>query len=267
VATLDEVTTPAPDGTLTLHEGWRQGHGVYGGLTIAAAIRAIEAKVGDPRRLVRSVTAELPGPTLPGEAAFSVDILRSGSSVTVARAALAQSGEVTTHVVAVLAATRDAPSPPTWRDLTPPTAPAWSSIAAIPPEVPGRPEFTQYFEYRLVAGVPFGGSPASDDAPAEAIGWIRPCAPEARRDAAYLAAVIDAWWPAVFVRMTGPRPLATITFTLEIVGDASDAGDAPLLYRGTVPVAGDGYFLETRELWTEDGRLLALNHQTFAVIR
>ena len=56
--------------------------------------------------------------------------------------------------------------------------------------------------------------------------------------------------------------------TLDIVGDAA-AGDpdAPLLYRGTVPVCGDGYFLETRELWSADGRLLALNHQTFAIIR
>ena len=66
-------------------------------------------------------------------------------------------------------------------------------------------------------------------------------------------------------RMAAPRPLATIAYTLDIVGGV--AGDAPLLYRGTVPVAGDGYFLETRELWTEDGRLVAINHQTFAVIR
>jgi acyl-CoA thioesterase len=263
VATLDEATTPAADGTLTVLDGWRQGRGAYGGLTIAAAIRAIEAKVGDPSRLVRSVTAEIPGPTLPGEATFTVDILRSGSSLSVARAALAQSGEVTTHAVAVLAKDRDAPSPPTWRDLTPPPAPAWSSLEPIAPPVSGRPEFTQYFEYRHVAGVPF----VVEGGPAQAVGWIRPREPARRRDAAYIAALVDAWWPAVFVRMTAPRPLGTITFVLEIVGDPSAIGDAPLLYRGTVPVAGNGYFLETRELWTADGTLLALNHQTFAVIR
>jgi len=33
-----------------------------------------------------------------------------------------------------------------------------------------------------------------------------------------------------------------------------------------VPVCADGYFLETRELWGEDGRLLAINQQTFAII-
>ena len=63
------------------------------------------------------------------------------------------------------------------------------------------------------------------------------------------------------------RPIGTIAYTLDIVDGAAGLDpDAPLLYRGTVAVAGDGYFLETRELWGEDGRLVALNHQTFAVI-
>lgn len=246
-----------------IREGWRQGRGAFGGLTIAAAIRAIEQHVADPRRLVRTVTAEIPGPTLAGEASFTVDVLRSGSSVTVARAALAQGHDVTTHVVAVLAATREAADPPTWRELTRPEAPPWPSVAPLPAPMPG-PEFAQHFEYRVIAGVPFSGSTAR----AQAIGWVRAREPGAPRDAAFVAAMIDAWWPAVLVRATAMRPLATIAYTLELVDTAADIDrDAPLLYRGTVPIAGDGYFLETRELWTTDGRLLAINHQTFAVIR
>jgi acyl-CoA thioesterase len=260
VATLHEVTTPAPDGTLTIHEGWRQGRGAYGGLTIAAAIRAIEQRVADPRRKVRTVTAEIPGPTLPGTASFTVDILRSGNSVTVARASLSQGSDVTSHVVAVLAAAREIPDAPTWRELTRPQLPAWDSLGVLPPEGPF-PEFSQHFEYRLVEGVPFSGGAA------QTIGWVRPRNPGEPRDAAFIAALIDAWWPASMVRAKGFRPLATIGFTLELIDEPTNLGDAPLIYRGTVPVAGDGYFLETRELWTDDGRLLALNHQTFAVIR
>ncbi|HEY5926272.1 MAG TPA: thioesterase family protein [Kofleriaceae bacterium] len=258
VATLHDVTTPAADGTLIVHEGWRQGRGAYGGLTIAAAIRAIEQRVADPRRKVRTVTAEIPGPTVPGPASFTVDVLRSGNSVTVARAALTQAGEVTTHVVAVLAAARDITDPPAWCELERPIAAAWDSLAPLPAEA--LPDFARHFEYRLVSGVPYTRGAA------QTIGWVRPRAAGPSRDAAYLAAMIDAWWPAAMVRASAPRPLATIAFTLEIV-DAADVGDAPLLYRGTVPVAGDGYFFETRELWTGDGRLLAINHQTFAVIR
>lgn len=261
MAILHEVTTPAADGTLAIPEGWRQGRGAYGGLTIAAAIRAIEQRVADPRRQVRTVTAEIPAPTLPGTAQITVDILRSGNSVTVARAALAQAGEVTTHAVAVLAAPREIPESPTWCDLEPPEVAPWQSLPALPETMPG-PEFARHFEYRMVAGVPFTGV-----AP-QVIGWVRPRDLAGPRDAAYLAALADAWYPGTLVRAKGPRPIATIAYTLEIVEPLGDADrDAPLLYRGTVPVARGGYFLETRELWTADGRLLALNHQTFAVIQ
>ncbi|NVB78612.1 MAG: thioesterase family protein [Kofleriaceae bacterium] len=259
--TLAEVTTPSGD-TLVVHEGWRQGRGAFGGLTIAAAIRAIEQRVADPRRVVRSVTAELPAPTLPGEAAVEVDILRSGSSLTVARAALRQRDEVTTHVVAVLAASRPVDEAG-WQELSPPSAPAWESLAPIEMQSGAFPEFALNFEYRLVSGIPFGGrgEPVT-------VGYIRAREPGEPRDAAFIAAMMDAWWPATLVRQKGPRPLATIAYTLEIVdGVAGLDRDAPLLYRGTVPVNRDGYFLETRELWGGDGRLVARNHQTFAIIR
>jgi acyl-CoA thioesterase len=267
VATLQEVTTPAADGTLTIREGWQQGRGAYGGLTIAAAVRAIEQRVADPRRVVRTVTAEIPGPTLLGDAAFTVDVLRTGNSVTVARAALAQGGEVTTHAVAVLAAKRDVPEPPTWRELVRPEAPPWQSLTAMP-HIAGGTQFAQHFEYRVVTGTPLTGADVQAGGGAQTIGWVRPREPGEARDAAFIAAMIDVWWPAAMVRMTAIRPLATIAYTLELVDDLAGIDrEAPLLYRGTVPVAGDGYFLETRELWTDDGRLLAINHQTFAVIR
>jgi len=256
-ATLADVTTPTGD-QLVIPEGWRQGRGAFGGLTIAALIRAIEARVADPARRVRSVTAELPAPALPGTARVEVDVLRSGSSLTCARAALRQGDSVASHAVAILAAAR--PGDLQWRDLAPPEAPPWRELEPL--KLGSWPEFAQHFEYRHVAGVPQAGGDA------RTIGWVRPVAPGALRDAAYLAALIDAWWPAALVRAPAMRPLATIAYTLDVVGDFAGLDpDAPLLYRGTVPVCGDGFFLETRELWGDDGRLLAMNHQTFAIIR
>ncbi len=103
---------------------------------------------------------------------------------------------------------------------------------------------------------------------ARALGWVRPRDPGPRRDAAYIAATIDAWWPVLFIRLSARRPMATIAFTLDIVAglDGLDP-DAPLLYRATAPVCADGYYLETRELWGADGRLVAINHQTLAIIQ
>lgn len=256
---LSDVTTPS-GATLTIPEGWRQGRGAYGGLTIAAVIRAIEAKVADPSRAIRSVTAELPAPALPGSLDVHVDILRSGANLTVARGSLHQGGTVTTHAVAILAAKRDADL--AWNDLPPPNAAPPATLAAVPASAL-QPEFCANFEYRLVSGVPFGGQNTSTT-----VGWVRALDPGPARDAAYLAAMIDVWWPAIFGRMKAPRPMATIAFTLELVSslDGEDPA-APLLHRGTVPLVADGYFQETRELWTASGRLLARNHQTFAIIK
>jgi len=268
MATLSDVLTPRPDQgryLLEIPSGWRQGRGAFGGLVVGGLVRAIQHHTADPARLVRSVTAELPGAVEQGTVDITVETLRAGKNVSTSRAALSQGGEIRSHAVAILGASRGGDEPPVaWNELRRPEAPAWAAVA--PSNIDSRtgpwPEFAQHFEYRIVDGLPMaGGTP-------RALGWIRSRDPGTPRDAAYLAAMIDAWWPAAFVRFTTMRPMATIAFTLDIVAGLTgiDPG-APLLYRATAPVCSDGYCLETRELWSEDGRLIAINHQTFAVIR
>lgn len=265
--TLSDLSTPRLAGDryeLDVPDGWRQQRGAYGGLVIASLVRAIEHRTNDPLRKTRSVTAQLAAPVDAGTAEISVEVLRAGSSVSTVRAQLTQAGTVKAHAVAVLAATRRGASP-AWQDLAVPDAPSWRTIAPAgigPTEAMfAAPEFTQHFEYRVVSGVPLSGGAAVT------LGWVRSRIPGGLRDAAHIAAMIDAWWPAALVRFTTPRPLATIVYTLDIVAglDGLDP-EAPLLYRGTAPVCADGYFLETRELWGEDGRLVAINQQTFAII-
>ncbi|MGN6106708.1 MAG: thioesterase family protein [Kofleriaceae bacterium] len=269
MASIVDVSTPVPDGDrlrLEVPPGWRQGRGAYGGLCVGALIRAIERRVDEPQRKVRSVTAELPGPLEVGAAEVEVEMLRRGNSVSTVRAAIRQGGEVRSHAVAILAAPRPSGSALAWRDLAPPEVPPWralppSRVGVPDPAGPPWPEFTQHFEFRPVVGMPLsGGEPRT-------AGWVRPREPVAVRDAGFVASMIDTWWPAAMVRMRTLPPMATIAFTLELVSDLEGLDpEAPLLYRGSVPVCGDGYFLETRELWGEDGRLIARNHQTFAVI-
>ena len=176
MTTLDQACSPAADGTLAISEGWRQGRGAFGGLTVAAAIRAIEQRVGDragdaprvPRAAPRGALGHRRAARTDRrrDGAVPVDILRSGSSVTVARAALHQNDEVTTHVVAVLGASRSGDL--AWRELAMPSAPSWRTVEPLPMSGPGFPEFAQHFEYRLVAGMPFSGAAPTT------IGWISP---------------------------------------------------------------------------------------------
>jgi acyl-CoA thioesterase len=225
--------------TIEIAAGWRQGRGAFGGLTVGEMIRAAEAAVGDPARKVRTVTAELFAAVDAGPAEVTVEVLRTGHSVSVVRVLLAQA-EAKAHAVVLLGAHRPGAGPAGWQTLTPPESTPWRQLA--PTELSGTafPEFAAHYEYRFIEGAPFTGGDVARTV---------------------------AWYPAAMVRLAGPRPMATIAYTLEVVGgvDGLDP-DAPLLYRGTVPVCADGYFLETRELWGEDGRLVALNHQTFAII-
>src|SRR3954471_18811813 len=205
--TLSDVSTPKRAGDrheLHVPGGWRQGRGAYGGLVVASLIRAVEERTGDPARRVRSVTAQLPAPVVEGPSEIAVEMLRTGSSVTTVRAHLAQAGEIKTHLVAVLAATRRGAGPLAWQDHALPKAPSWRSVdpVAIGPTQPSfmAPEFTQHFEYRVVEGLPLSGGTA------RTIGWIRPRTPGGLRDAAHIAAVMDAWWPAALVRFDKVRP-------------------------------------------------------------
>jgi len=263
MASLSDVCTPRRAGDqyqLDVEPGWRMGRGAFGGLVVAALNRAIEHATGDASRKVRSVTAELPGPVDHGLVEIAVETLRRGNNVSTLRAAMSQHGEIKSHAVGVVAAARSGGNAAAWNDLARPDAPAWTDLAPLAMHGGPWPEFAQHFEYRLVDGNPGTGG-------RQTLGWIRARDPGPRHDAGYVAAMIDAWFPVAFVRL-GARPMATIAFTLDIAGGVDGLDPAtPLLYRATAPVCTDGYALETRELWSSDGRLVAINHQTFVIIR
>jgi hypothetical protein len=188
------------------------------------------------------------------------ETLRAGSGVSTAACRLVQAEEIQAHAVGVFGRARSAdldglplaaPRMRPWRD--------WEPIALGP----HAPAFARQFEFRTAGPLPFSGA-----ADLEVEGWVRPKVPGTEQDAAYLAACADAWWSPVHGLVSAPRPLATIAFTLQLCGTLEGLDpDAPLFHRARDVVIRDGYFVEYRELWGEDRRLLALNQQTFVVIR
>jgi acyl-CoA thioesterase len=265
MADFDALTTGTATGdghfTLDVPDGWQQGRGAFGGLVLAAMVRAGEAVIADPTRILRSLTAEIVGPVLPGAAELRVEILRAGSGVTTAAVRLVQGGEVQAHAVLACGAPRGtfelAPV------LAPPPMPPWREMTIAPMSGPPAPTFAQHVEFRPGGPPPFSASPE-----VEVRGWVRLRAPGADRGSPYLVALADSYWPSVLVALRTPRPMATLGFTFQRVAgiDGLDP-DAPLFYRGRVLAAQDGFAAEQRELWGEDGRLVALNHQTLVVIK
>ena len=253
---LDQLTTVPPldngRATVDVPDGWQQGRGLFGGLVAGLAIRALEQVA--PDRPLRSLTCEICGPVQPGEAEIVVETLRAGNAVTTAAARIVQHGEVQAHAVGVLGKDRVAGHRTV---LAPPAIRPWHELAPVKLGV-FAPAFAQHAEFRPTGPLPFaGGSEPRVE------GWVRWNQPGTRRDAAYLAACIDAHWPSLFSIAPAPRPMATIAFTFQPLGVPDDA----VYYRGTLAAQDAGYFVELRELWSGDGRLLALNQQTFAIIK
>lgn len=234
-------------------DGWQQGRGAFGGLAIGIAVRAMEAV--ETERPLRALTAEMPGPLLPGEIDAHVAVLRRGSGMTTLEATLVQGGETKTRVSGVFGTVRD--------DAVGPRI-ELGHYDSVPPAPTGfaGPPFSRFFEYRITGPIPFTGG---EQAIVE--GWIRPLGVPTF-GAAEVAAMADAYWPAIYSTTTSLRPMATVTYTLQLTMKAHQLDpSAPLFYRARVLASDGGYVSELRELWAPDGALVAINPQTFVIIK
>lgn len=235
-------------------DGWQQGRGAFGGLGIGIAIRAMEGVEGE--RPLRALTAELPGPLMPGEVEVEVASLRRGSGMTTLEAKIVQDGEAKVRASGVFGQAR------VEHALGAPIAiPDWREVAPIPAGMMG-PSFSRFFEYRVTGPAPFTSGP---DAIVE--GFTRPLG-DAPFGAAEVAAMADAYWPALFSTMSAPRPMATVTYTLQLTAQAHALDPkAPLFFRSRVLGAEGGFVSELRELFDASGALVAINPQTFVIIK
>jgi acyl-CoA thioesterase len=238
-------------------DGWQQGRGAFGGFGLACLVRAMETTERSADRPMRTLNAELCGPLLPGPAEIAVEVLRRGAGMTTVTARTVQDGSVVAHASALLGRSRE---DRTHDGLSAPDLRA-SGRMLVRDSLP--PPFARFFEYRIVGALPFSGGDV-----AQVENWVRLREPGPTFDAAHVTALADATWPALFSIMTDIRPMSTIAFTLQLFGPWDGLRtDAPIYHRSRVLWARDGHAAEMREIWTEDGRLVAINHQTFATIR
>jgi hypothetical protein len=275
---LAGLVTPTPTGapgrfTLDVPDGLQQGRGAWGGVATGAMVSAAQQLDPRPAMAVRTLAAQLVAPVLVGRAHLEVESLRMGSATHTLGVRMRDAdAALLAHGVVVLGAPRrgeDMPDGRDWLAVDVPPELAAGPQAAPPVQVgpPLAPDFMVHLELRPLVGVPYQGLDSS-----VTTGWVRPRGPVSRVDAAVLAALADAWWTAVMVRMDRMRPAATVGFALELPLDPAtlprdaDGSLAPLFHRGRTLAAREGFTVETRELWTVDGRLASWNTQTVAVI-
>jgi len=238
--------------------GWRQGRGCFGGMVIAAMIRAASATV-ESNAPLRSVSIALAGPVVPGDTEIEVGRVRDGSNTAVRSVELRQADG--TPFVGTCVYGRRRVDDGDWLALEAPNAPSWQETAVVELAAPPAPQFTRHVEFRPLGEPPFSGVERGT-----ARGWVRLHDPGPARDAAYLAALADCWWPTSIVAFGTPRPMASIHYMLQITDAWEAAPSSPVFHRGFSSAAHGGYCEERRELWDEDGRLLAINQQTIVLI-
>jgi acyl-CoA thioesterase len=243
--------------------GWRQGRGAFGGLVVATLMRAMRhehERTADVPFAVRSVTAALVGPVTAGAAEIAVTLDRAGAGLHALSARLTQGGEVKATATALFGKARGSNIRLQQLPACVPPLYAAERIVAVAP--PLGPEFAQHLQYAPYGAMPFSGAQV-----AEAEGYVRAQIPDSVMNAEYIAAMADGYWPTLFAKLDGPAPMATIAFTLQLLRTLRDVpASAPIYMRAKTLAADAGYVVELRELYTENGELLALNEQTFVTI-
>lgn len=239
-------------------DSWQQGRGAFGGYVLGLLARAMQAVEPDPRRALRTLAGDVCGPLPTGPAEVVVRVLRRGNNQSNLAAEVRSGGEVTAVASAILSTPRPTPEVRTTAEVPPPAD--WRATPVVP--TAGGPTFTQHYEYRSHAGLPTGTPGAG-----RIDGFVREAVTLAAVDAPALIGRLDAWWPTLFHAEGRIRPASTVSFVAELLIDpATLPPDEPLRYRARLGALHDGFFVEFRELWRGE-RLVALNQQTFAIIK
>ena len=245
-----EATTPEALGDgryrLSFDKSWWIVLGPNGGFVAAGMVRAMEAELAAPDRLLRSITVHYPAAPREGEAEVEVRIERTGRSMSTVSARLSQGDRLLALALAAFAAPYD-------------SAIAYDEIAMPDVEAPGElpapatddamTPFARHWRLKPALG---------EHGRAFTGGWMAP-AVESPLDSALVVALADTWIPAPFT-LHGPFGAPTIDLSVHIRATLPRPAE-PVLGVFHSDLAKDGLFEEDGRLWAPDGTLLAHSRQ------
>ncbi|MET0323701.1 MAG: thioesterase family protein [Ilumatobacteraceae bacterium] len=236
--------------------GWWIERGPNGGYIAALLTQALMAEVADPLRCARSLTVHYLAPAVEGPCQVDVRTERTGRLVQFLTARLSQGERLLATAQAAFATPSSAG--PAFADPSFPDYPDPATIDhAVDP--PGLVAMRERYEFRHLTGAPWDG-PAST---AETGGWIRLAEPRPY-DAAVVVALSDAWYPAIFTRLTERIGVPTIDLTVHVRSIQALQRMRPedwMAVRFRTTVADEGFLEEDGQLWAPDGTLVAHSRQ------
>jgi acyl-CoA thioesterase len=245
---------PAGDGAwrCEISGAWRVARGPLGGYVVALMLEGMTAALPEPRP-PRSLTVHFLRPPAEGPALLRATADRHGRGLSSVSARLEQEGRPLATALGAFAAGypgRDFDQ--IWMPAAEPPDPG---LPPLPDRAGGWPEFTR----RLVMQHRFGPAPFTSADRAETGGWLG-LREERPIDAAAIALLADAWFPAPFPLLDAPAIAPTVDLTVHFRTTGPVAGRL-LLGRFRTALVRDGMFEEDGELWAEDGTLVAQSRQ------
>ncbi|HYF25955.1 MAG TPA: thioesterase family protein [Baekduia sp.] len=250
-------TAVAPDGACEITGNWNAPTGPNGGYLAAILLRGMQQAVGDPARPPRSLTCHYLRAPKPGPAHVETTIERTGRSLTTVSARLVQDGR---PAVLGLGAFSGGYAPAGEWTLPPPEDfPAFEDLEPVERH-PKMAPIAHRFEMRWAVGaLPFTGGPEAVSG-----GWLRLAEERPPLDGPLVALLTDAWMPASFSRLSAPALAPTIDLTIHFRAPlplADTDAEEPVLLLFRTRHAQGGFAEEDGEVWTRDGRLLAMSRQ------
>lgn len=258
-----------------VHPAWDGPLSTHGGLLGAIMLKAVDAEIADTAFQIRSLTCHYLRPPKHGEVSVEVEVLRKGRRFASSRAIMYSEGKpaisaLTTHSV------RDLPIVDQWAPKGPEVKPPPDRDAPmLKPqefalgnngfiEMPeGTPEFFRrlLFAPRIGTG-PFIGPPVDPQKGTSNGGWLLTRTPRSI-DVAYLAFLVDIFWPSVLEPLRTPAIAPTLDLTTHFRATLPPDGlpDQPLLVHNTSIAVEDGLADSDSRVFAADGKLLAQGRQ------
>jgi acyl-CoA thioesterase len=228
---------------------WSIGFGPNGGFMAALAARAAGLLTPLPLSSLTVHYLEAPGF---GPIEVAAEITRQGRGAAFARITINQDDKLVVQAGAVCTQWRD--DTPAWSDATPPTVPEPDECVFVDPTRSNVAPLMANYDMRIAATDP-------GDRPPIVTGWIRTANPRPA-DRPLLAAYTDAFLPPAFLRAGfGHVRVPTLELTIHF-RDHPPEDDYPwVIGTFTSRLAVGGTIEEDGELWSADGRLLAMSRQ------
>ena len=252
---------------------WQQGRGAWGGLPILTMVEAVVCNEVAGRE-VRSITVQIPEPVLPESHRVLTRLIRRGSAMSMWQVDIVRESENLTVAFGQVVTGEDKnlefdPPADKWGTAVFPQVPAHDQVEIVQIRPPFGPDFGQHLEFRPITPLPTMGTDAA------VLGWInlpQRTVTGAHWTSAQLLSTVDAWWPSPYTLMKTMRPVATVSFSANLLIDPKEikpiAGErSPLLHESSVSSVHGGFMSELRRLWTPDGRLVVENLQSIMVIK